>query len=216
MQGDHTRWAREGAFVEPKTQLDMTQKTEALSMEEPNRLDVSGYWPNVDELHAEAARFRDGLLRKTRTYPLSPMGRANDDWLEFRFPSFHEEPAEADHLVFDCGDPHFAETRMGEVLIELDSGIGTSNRRIAVDVAMALDKRTPEVATWFQVSRCVLTDSDSHVDHTTYGPSNQPRDTGRRRSLRRPSSMPNPTTGRLGRAVPGQLQLLLLGSALPA
>ncbi len=165
MQGDHTCWVREGAFVEPKTQLDMTQKTEALSMEEPNRLDVSGYRPNVDELHAEAARFRDGLQRKTRTYPLSPMGRANDDWLEFRFPMFHEESADADHLAVDCGDPQFAETRMGEVLVELDSGIDTTDRRIAVDVAMALDKRTPEVATRFQVSRCVLTDSDCHVDH---------------------------------------------------
>ncbi len=168
MQGDHTRWAREGAFVEPKTQPDMTQKTETLSMKEPNRLDVSGHWPYVDELHAQAARFRDGLLRKARTYPLSPMGRANDDWLEFRFPVFHEEPAEADHLAVDCGDPQFAETRMGEVLVELDSGIGTTDRRIAVDVAMALDKRTPEVATRFQVSRCVLTDSDCHVDHGAY------------------------------------------------
>ena len=165
MQGDHTRWAREGAFVEPKTQPDMTQKTETLSMKEPNRLDVSGHWPYVDELHAQAARFRDGLLCKARTYPLSPMGRANDDWLEFRFPVFHEEPAEADHLAVDCGDPQFAETRMGEVLVELDSGIGTTDRRIAVDLAMVLDKRTPEVATRFQVSRCVLADSDCHVDH---------------------------------------------------
>ncbi len=96
-------------------------------MEEPNRLHVSSYWPHVDELHAQAARFCDGLKHKTRTYPLSPMGRANDDWLEFRFPVFHEEPAEADQLAVDCGDPQFTEIRMGEVLVELESGIGTAD-----------------------------------------------------------------------------------------
>jgi hypothetical protein len=56
---------------------------------------------------------------------------------------------------------------------------------------MALDKRTPEVATWFQVSRCVLTDSDCHVDHATYGPGAQLRGTCRQGSLRHPGSMPD-------------------------
>ena len=53
---------------------------------------------------------------------------------------------------------------MGEVLIEFDSGIGATDRWIAVDVAMALDKRTPKVAARFEVSLSVLSDSDCHLD----------------------------------------------------
>src|SRR5262249_40869627 len=123
--------------------LEASEQAEPLPMKEFDRFDVARNRPDVDELLSKAPRLIDGLRRQLRTDTTVAMGRMNDDRLEFRLLRFHEKTAETDDLAIPNGDPELPESRMGEVLIELDTWINAADGRIAVDVSVALRQSAP-------------------------------------------------------------------------
>jgi len=85
----------------------------------------------------------DGPLRKKCAYPATAITRSHDDRLELALLSLNEEPAESKNLNCELCNPESVQPRLSKVFVELNPRVWATERRVVVDVAVALREAAP-------------------------------------------------------------------------
>jgi hypothetical protein len=125
-------------------------------MKEADGLQVARDRSDVDVLHSETSGLRDGLLGKECPYPATPTTRIHDDRLQLGLLSTDEEPAQATKSICELRNPKSVELWVLEVSVELEPRVWATERRIVVDVAMALREAAPQRATAIEIAGSIL------------------------------------------------------------
>jgi hypothetical protein len=120
-------------------------------VEEADCLDIPRDRPDVDIFDAETSGLCNGLLRKECPYPATAMARIHDDRLELGLLSVKQEATESENFPGELRNPESVQLGVAKVLVEFNPRVWATERRVVVDVAMALREAPPELPTSIEV-----------------------------------------------------------------